>query len=458
MHKLAPLKYFFLAFFLSPSFFTIAQSDNDALIKEIQTLMEGHYIFLEKAQETNAHLEKLQQEKYFDKYTTVETLAEALTEQLRVITKDKHLQVFPPQEQRQITDPMGTFRNNRNRRNRPMLDDVRFMDNNVGYFNMRFFGGKQHYKSIDAAMATLDKADALIIDLRQNGGGSASTVQYLCSYFFADSLLLNSFYARVNHQLNIKDHTRERWTVPINGKKRPNIPLFILISRRTFSAAEDFAYTMQSFKKAKIIGEPSRGGAHPIDFFPLPNGFRFKVPFAMSIDPNTKTNWEGTGVIPDIQVPAEELFETAKELATAAAKAQADSYFEPLENQLNQLVNTELTSTKEKSIFQQVEKLVQSEILNERDINTLGYYYLLNKQTDAGVVLFKANTNLYPNSANAFDSYAEGLVAAQKNELAVVQYQKAIELAKAQKHKNLAAFEQNFANFKKQLNKEKAND
>lgn len=458
MQQLTNLKYFFLVLFLSASFLSVAQSDKDTLIKEIQTLMEGHYIFLDKAKETNAYLEKLRQEKYFDKYTTVETLAEALTEQLRVVTKDKHLEVYPPREQRQITDPMGTFRNNRNRRNRPMLDDIRFMDENVGYFNLRYFGGASNYEKIDAVMAQLDKADALIIDLRQNGGGSASTVQYLSSYFFADSLLLSSFYARVNHQLNINDHTRERWTVPINGEKRPDIPLFILISGRTFSAAEDFAYTMQSFKKATIIGEISRGGAHPIDFFPLPNGFRLKVPFAMSIDPNTKTNWEGTGVIPDVQVSADAVFEKAKELATIAAKAKSDAYFKPLETALNQLANTKLTTAKEKVIFQQVEKLVQAKIINERNINTLGYYYLLNKQTDAGLVLFKTNTSLYPDSANAFDSYAEGLATAQQNKLAVEQYQKAVALAKAQAHRDLAAFEKNLANFQKQLKKDKAND
>jgi len=269
LRKVFLLPYCLLFIFLYPPIISQGQSTHKSLIQEIQQLMEGHYISLEKAKETNAYLDQLMQEGFFDDYKDAESLTTAITNEMRKITNDKHLEIYPPRRERKMTDPMATFRRNRVRNNRPMIDDVRYLEDNVGYFNLRYFGGSSNLPKIDRVLDQLENADGLIIDLRQNGGGSASTVQYLCSYFFTDSLLLASWYARFNHQLNIKEHTRERWTVPINGKKRPNIPLFILTSARTFSAAEDFAYTMQSFKKATIIGEVTRGGAHPVDFFPL---------------------------------------------------------------------------------------------------------------------------------------------------------------------------------------------
>lgn len=447
LRKIFLLPSLFIGAFLCLPQIHQAQTTNQELLQEIQQLMEGHYISLEKAKETNAHLEQLMSEKFFDKYTEPEALAMAITEQMRKITNDTHLEIYPPRQQRVVTDPMATFRNRRSRNNRSMIDDITYFENDIGYFNLRYFGGRSNYPKIDVALDQLATADGLIIDLRQNGGGSASTVQYLCSYFFADSLLLGSMYARVNHQLNIKDHTRERWTVPINGQKRPDIPVYILTSSRTFSAAEDFAYTMQSFKKATIIGEITRGGAHPIDFFPLPNGFRFKIPFSKSINPVTLTNWEGVGVIPDVQVPVEEALEKAKILAGEAVSQRLNSFFEPLENKLVQIENEPTITANETTIFNLLEGLVQHKVMDEREINTLGYNYFLAKKNKVALAIFKSNTLLFPNSANAFDSYAENLATTNQKVLALQQYQKAVDLAKAQKDRNLAAFERNLINF-----------
>ena len=93
--------------------------------------------------------------------------------------------------------------------------------------------------------------------MRQNGGGSIRTVQYLSSYFFKEDFLLSSIYTRATNE------TEELWTVEVNGKRLLEVPIFILTSERTFSGGEDFSYTLQNHSRATVIGTPTRGGAHP---------------------------------------------------------------------------------------------------------------------------------------------------------------------------------------------------
>ncbi|MTI31969.1 S41 family peptidase [Xanthovirga aplysinae] len=430
---------------LSP-FLTFAQSNND-LVKEIQELMLTHYIFLEKAKETNSHLDQLMKENYFDAYTQPEELAKALTEQLRKITNDKHLGAYPPRQQKEEVDPIVNFQKNLSRYYTPMINGFKYFDNNVGYLDMRFFGGgEENYSKIDQVLQQLTLADALIIDMRKNGGGSPHTVQYLCSYFFDQHFLLNSIYSRND------DHTEELWTMDVQGKKRPKVPIYILSSERTFSGAEDFSYTMQNLKRATIIGEVTGGGAHPTRSFPLANGFEVRIPFARTINPITKTNWEGVGVIPDINIPADKALEKAKELATLAANEYKNAFLKPLENVLNSLEQKEITKETEDRIFKLFNDIVKANMLNENDINILGYNYLLNNKINRALVIFKANTLLFPNSANVYDSYAEALGKNGQKELAIANYKKAIAVATEQNHRFLEAFKQNLKSFQERNN------
>ena len=175
------------------------------LIAEIQQLLVDHYIFLDKAEAMNKRLEQGLKSGEFDGVEREEDLAVALTKALQEITNDKHLVVYPPREVRVEEDPEGAFLRSLSRYRNPMIKSVQLLDNNVGYFDMRFFGGGETAKKkIDQVMEQLESADALIVDMRYNGGGSISTVQYVCSYFFEGDHILNSMYARVNHQLKIK--------------------------------------------------------------------------------------------------------------------------------------------------------------------------------------------------------------------------------------------------------------
>lgn len=135
-------------------------------------------------------------------------------------------------------------------------------------------------------------------------------VTFVSSYLFAKKTHLNDIYERKANK------TTQSWTNPdVPGKKFAKQPVFVLTSHDTFSGAEDFAYGLKNVKRATIVGETTGGGAHPTNTARLGDHFMIGIPFARSISPITKTDWEGTGVEPDVKVPADQALETAKRLA-----------------------------------------------------------------------------------------------------------------------------------------------
>jgi retinol-binding protein 3 len=155
----------------------------------------------------------------------------------------------------------------------------------------------------------LANSDALILDLRKNGGGAPSMVALVCSYLFpAEPVVhLNDLYMRPENS------THQWWTLPyVPGKRFVRKPVYVLTSKRTFSAAEECTYNLQKLDRAIIVGETTGGGAHPGGPQPIVDKFVIWVPMGRAINPVSKTNWEGTGVKPDIEVPAELALKTAQ--------------------------------------------------------------------------------------------------------------------------------------------------
>lgn len=186
---------------------------------------------------------------------------------------------------------------------------------NIGYVAVRaFLPASVARPSAQAAMEIIENTDAVIFDLRINGGGAADGVQQLCSYLFAHKTHLNSLYWRSN------DRIQEFWTLDeVAGRRRPDVPVFLLTSSRTFSAAEEFAYNLQMQRRATIVGETTAGGANPGDDFELGPRMSMFISTGRAINPVSKTNWEGVGVVPDIGVAQEEALERTLELAKGAA-------------------------------------------------------------------------------------------------------------------------------------------
>ncbi|MCA6079093.1 S41 family peptidase [Fulvivirga sedimenti] len=286
----------------------VEKSDQSKTISRINELIIENYVFPDVAEKTAAHLTSLQENGYFDQFKNINELATALTEAVQSINHDKHMRIFPmrvptpPTESRAERERQGGF------------VESKVLDGNIGYIKLNGFADPRFGKpAADNAMETVLGTRALIIDLRENGGGSPHMVQYLCSYFFDEHLLLNSLYWRAGN------HTEEFWTLPkVNGKKQPNLPLYILTSSYTFSGAEEFCYNMQTRNRATLIGETTGGGANPGRVMRINKDLEMSVPTGSAVNPITGTNWEGTGVTPDVRVAKELALESALELITAS--------------------------------------------------------------------------------------------------------------------------------------------
>ena len=182
------------------------------------------------------------------------------------------------------------------------FEKIERLAGNVGYLDLRCFVGAEFAgETAVAAMNFLGNSDAVIIDVRKNGGGDPSMVQLITSYFFDEPTHLNSFYIRKGNT------TQQFWTsAHVAGKRMANVPVYVLTSSRTFSAAEEFTYNLKNLKRATIVGETTGGGAHPVNAHFLADVHLLAfIPFGRAVNPITGTNWEGTGIAPDIQVPAD---------------------------------------------------------------------------------------------------------------------------------------------------------
>jgi C-terminal processing protease CtpA/Prc len=192
------------------------------------------------------------------------------------------------------------------------FEKVERLSSNIGYLKFNMFADPEVCgPTAVAAMNFLGNSDAIIIDLRENGGGDPKMIALLSTYLFSKPTHLNDLWERKS------DTTQQYWTLPyVPGKRLDDKPAYVLTSKRTFSGAEEFSYSLKNLKRATIIGETTGGGAHPVRGQRIDDHFMIGVPFARAINPSSKTNWEGIGVEPDVKVPAAEALATAQKLAT----------------------------------------------------------------------------------------------------------------------------------------------
>jgi C-terminal processing protease CtpA/Prc len=196
-------------------------------------------------------------------------------------------------------------------RNNCFFRKVEILPNNIGYIKFDAFPDASFCgPTVVAAMGFVAHTDALIFDIRQNGGGQPAMVTMIASYLFDKPTHLIDIYNRK------EDTTTQNWTLSyLPGQRLTKQPVFVLTSKRTFSGAEEFAFDLKNQKRATIIGETTGGGAHPVSGHLVADYFMVGVPFAKSLDPVTKKNWEGTGVEPDVKVDAADALTTAEKMA-----------------------------------------------------------------------------------------------------------------------------------------------
>lgn len=291
----------------------------DEVLEKCVTTLRERYVFPDVAKKMEQAIRERIARKEYDAITSSRAFADKLTEHLRAVSNDLHLRVrfegapIPdaPARRAPTEEDLAAERAREALMNFG-FERVERLHGNVGYLDLRQFApGDVIADTAAAAMTFLANTDALIIDLRENGGGAPEGVALLCSYLFGETPVhLNDLYHRPS------DETTEFWTEKsVAGKRYLGRDVFVLTSRDTFSAAEEFAYNLKHLKRAQIVGERSGGGAHPGESRRLSPNFRMFVPTGRAINPITKSNWEGTGVEPDVDVPAPIALKTAHKLA-----------------------------------------------------------------------------------------------------------------------------------------------
>lgn len=285
------------------------------IIDSVAVALDSNYVFPDVARKMGRYLREQKKKGAYKDLTSALRFTEALTRDIRHFNNDRHLVVrLQSTLPSYLNDPDSMSREDLERRIREEasrnfgFQKLERLEGNVGYLDLRgFHDARWAGATAAAAMNVLANSDALIIDLRKNGGGESSMIQLLASYLFDGSKHINSFFYRNGNK------TEQSWTQAyVPGKKMSDIPVYVLISAFTFSAAEEFTYDLKCLKRATVVGETTGGGAHPVMgiFFPsLKVGVQ--VPMARAVNPVTQTNWEGTGIAPDIAVPQEKALETA---------------------------------------------------------------------------------------------------------------------------------------------------
>jgi retinol-binding protein 3 len=310
----------------APALRPLDRATRAAIVDSVAMALQETYVFPDTAAEIEAIIRGRLGRGEYDGATTILDVARTLTEDLQSVNHDRHLGVrpLPPPRQPGQPEPTPEEQEKADReeaaRNNFGFEKVEHLAGNVGYLDLRgFLNAGVAGKTAMAAMTFLGNCDALIFDLRQNGGGDPSMIQLLCSYLFEEPTHLNDFHIRRGNRL------QQFWT-PSNtsGPDLSKVPVWVLTSSATFSGAEEFSYDLKNLKRATIVGETTGGGAHPIDMHVFPTlGVEASVPFGRAVNPVTGTNWEGIGVEPDLKVPADKALGVAHLEALKTLRARA---------------------------------------------------------------------------------------------------------------------------------------
>ena len=270
------------------------------IVAALGDALRDRYVFPETGERAAAVIAKASAAGAYDGLTDRRAFAGRLSADVRAIARDKHLDIvssgswLPPRGGPPPGGPPpGPPRE---------LTRIEKLSGGIAYIEVTSFPPLEEFKPVlDRAMSALKGSRALVIDLRRNGGGSPDSVAYFVSYVVQPGRPLSAIISRTP---KTRDFTRETFKSVPTPVSFAGVPVYVLTSRNTFSGGEDFAYTVQSLKRATIIGEVTGGGANPAGPVDLGHGLVAIIPFGRSENPVTKTNWEGRGVQPNVAVPA----------------------------------------------------------------------------------------------------------------------------------------------------------
>lgn len=296
--------------------FPLQAAEVEAVLAALGTELEA-YVFPEVAEKIQGDIQQRLDAGGYGDIRGGQQLADTLTAQLQELSGDRTLRLhFSPMVLPDIeaeapprAEDIERQRQASRRRNFD-VNKVERLPGNIGYIQLFSFEPLDFAAdTLAAAMALVVHSDGLIFDLRYNQGGAPATVAFLCSYLFPahPPIHLNDLY------WSATDETHQWWTLPyVPGQRYLDRPVFVLTSPETASAAEEFAYNLQALNRATVVGETTRGAANPGQGFRLHDHFWVFMPTGQAINAVTGSNWDGSGVVPNVKVPTEVALDTAQ--------------------------------------------------------------------------------------------------------------------------------------------------
>jgi len=286
------------------------------VVDTLAKALKENYVFLDTAIKMGNYIEKRLKDGAYTTINDPNDFAQALNTDVHAVYNDMHLSInFDPGFKMEAQDTSAADAKKREQDNMKFeaqqnyaFKKVEILTANIGYlrFDGFFTPGNYAKETVNSAFAFLKNVNALIIDLRYNGGGDPGMVNFICSHVLKGGTHINDMYERRTNK------TSKSVTDSLdNPASFYTMPIYILTSRRTFSGAEEFSYDLQNQHRATIVGETTGGGAHPVSGEDISNGFVGNIPYARAINPVTHTNWEAVGVKPDVHIAADSAQNTA---------------------------------------------------------------------------------------------------------------------------------------------------
>jgi tetratricopeptide (TPR) repeat protein len=407
-----------------------------SILHRIDSLIEAKYVLADKAKKYAEEFRRRYSSGTYDAYANAEEFAENVRTDLVAITHDKHTNfrvAKPSNVGEKAESPLHhPVRYSRLRmKEHTGFTKLEWIDGRIGYLELRRFNMLSEAREmLGVAMKFLAGADAIIVDIRENGGGMGD---FLSSYFLPHPTQLTGAYYREGNG------TQESWTSKaIEGERMLDVPLFLLTSKNTFSAAEYFAYDMKVRKRATLIGDSTKGGANDSQYFRLDDQFEMYLSVGMGINPVTKTNWEGVGVIPDVLVPASSALDTAIVLARAAAEEfgkrkeaklkSAVHTMETLLDRAEKLYGTKKDRSAKAALDSMFAIGKQFALITEFFNYVLASEYFGTENRPILIAILKKSIELFPRSASAYETLATTYYDYGQKDLALQQYRKALQL------------------------------
>lgn len=310
---------------------TIDAATRRAVLDSLIAALHANYVFPAVARDLDRELRRRQRAGEFDATTSARAFADTLSGLLARYGRDRHFRVVyrhEPLPRMEVAGPPSAEELSRQRRQTERInygfERVERLAGNVGYLDLRQFSSvsPEAGAAAVAAMNLLAHTDALIVDLRRNGGGTPEMVALLSSYLFEgeERTHLNDLVMRLGGEERVDQYHTLPW---VPGPRSGTRPVYVLTSSRTGSAAEEFAYNLQNLKRATLVGDTTAGAANPGDLVRLSDHFAAFISNGRARNPVSGTNWEGVGVRPDVACAADSALHVAHVQALERLKSRA---------------------------------------------------------------------------------------------------------------------------------------